>query len=194
VAAHYDFGDAATVVDVGGGDGALLRAVLRANPGVRGTVHDVDMLRAQAEEAIAADGLAERCAFVTGDFFAEVPAGADVYLLKSVLHDWDDERAAAILATVRAAMAPHSRLLVVERELPESGPAPFEAVVSDLIMLTMAPGQERTAAGYRALLDRAGLRLVTATPTPDGPTIFETVPVTPPAAAPPGGRWPAPAR
>jgi len=117
-----------------------------------------------------------------------------VYLLKSVLHDWDDERAAKILDTVRSAMGPHSRLLVVERELPEAGPAPFEAIVSDLIMLTMAPGQERTAAEYRALLDRAGLRLVTAIPTPDGPTIFEArlvtapaaEPVTPPAAVPPG--------
>ena len=199
VAGHYDFGDAAGVVDVGGGDGALLRAVLRANPRARGTVLDVGMLRGQAEEAIAADGLADRCAFVTGDFFASVPAGADVYLLKSVLHDWDDERAAKILDTVRSAMGPHSRLLVVERELPDSGPAPFEAVVSDLIMLTMAPGQERTAGGYRALLDRAGLRLVTTTPTPDGPTIFEArldtppaaergTPVTPPAAAPPGAR------
>jgi hypothetical protein len=176
VAAHYDFGDAKSIVDVGGGAGALLRAVLRANPHAHGTVLDVGMLRAQADEAIAADGLADRCAFVEGDFFTEVPAGADVYVLKSVLHDWDDDRASRVLATVRSAMAPHSRLLVVERELPDSGPPPFDAVMSDLIMLTMAPGQERTAGEYQALLRRAGLCLEAATPTPGGPTIFEARP------------------
>jgi SAM-dependent methyltransferase len=175
VAAHYDFGDAKRIVDVGGGDGALLRAVLRANPRAYGTVLDVTMLRRQAEEAIAADGLTDRCAFADGDFFASVPGGADVYLLKSVLHDWDDDSAVRILETCRAAMAPHSRLLVVERGIPDSGPAPFEDVMSDLIMLAMARGRERTGTEYRTLLGRAGLRPHAATPTPGGPTIFEAL-------------------
>jgi SAM-dependent methyltransferase len=175
VARGYDFDDAKTIVDVGGGAGALMRAVLRANPHMSGTVVDLSGVREQAEAAIAADGLSDRCRFLAGDFFTEVPPGADVYLLKSVLHDWDDDRAVMVLSTVRAAMAGHSRLLIVERELPDTGPVPFEFVMSDLIMLTMGPGRERTLREYDRLLRRAGLRLGrTADPGGGtGPNILE---------------------
>jgi hypothetical protein len=186
VADGYDFGPAKTVVDVGGGAGALLRAVLRAHPHMTGTVADIAALRGLAETAIAADGLADRCAFVEADFFAAVPAGADAYLLKSVLHDWDDERAVAILATVRAAMGPHSRLLIVERAMPDTGPAPMDDVMSDLTMLAMAPGRERTLAGYTALLAAAGLRLENATGLDGGPTVLAATYADRPEAQPAG--------
>lgn len=173
VAGRHDLDTAKTIVDVGGGAGALLRAVLLAHPHAYGTVVDVEVVRAQAETAIRADGLDGRCAFVAGDFFGELPAGADVYLLKSVLHDWDDDRALTILGNCRDAMGPHSRLLVVEREVDDAGAVPFDIVMSDLIMLTMGPGRERTVAEYGSLFDRAGLRLTSLTATGAGPSVLE---------------------
>jgi SAM-dependent methyltransferase len=168
-----DLAGAKTFVDIGGGAGALLRAILRAHPHARGTILDVALLREQAERSIAADGLGDRCAFAAGDFFRELPPDADVYLLKSVLHDWDDDRALAVLATCRAAMGKHSRLLIVESVVPDDSAVPFHVAIGDLIMLTMGTGRERTAAEHTALLNRAGLRLRSVTPTGQGPDILE---------------------
>jgi ubiquinone/menaquinone biosynthesis C-methylase UbiE len=175
VVAAYDFVGADTLVDVGGGDGSLLRAILRAYPAARGVIVDLEHVRAKAERSVAEQGLAERCAFVAGDFFANLPIGADVYLLKSVIHDWDDARASAILAACRRGMGSTSRLLIVEGLVPASGPAAPDVVMSDLIMLAMAGGRERTEAEHRALLAQAGLQLARVVPT-DGPSILEAVP------------------
>jgi len=173
VVADADFADAKTAVDVGGGAGALLRALLHAHPGVQGTIVDVALLREQAERSIAMDGLGDRCVFIAGDFFQELPTDADVYLLKSVLHDWDDDRALAVLATCRAALGEHSRLLIVESAVPDGSAVPFDVAMGDLIMLTMGTGRERTLAEHTALLERAGLRLRTVTPTGQGPAVLE---------------------
>jgi len=167
----FDFSGAGTIVDVGGGRGALLAAVLRAQPSARGVLFEIESVAAAARPLLAAAGLADRCEVVAGDMFAAVPAGGDVYLLKWVLHDWDDERALAILRNCRAAMTASARLLVIERVLParaaarEPGPNRF---LSDLNMMLLSGGRERSEDEYRALLGVAGfaLRRVLATETP----------------------------
>ena len=171
----YDFAGIRTVVDVGGGNGALLRAALRANDWLEGTVTDMPNLTGQAEEAIARDGLGERCRFVVADFFEHVPEGADAYFLKSVIHDWDDERALRIYSTVRRAMRDDSRLLLVEA-LNEPDVVRPDVIMGDLIMLTMAPGRERSEAEHRRMLSHAGLRLERIIPTASGSSILEAWP------------------
>lgn len=173
VVAAYDFGDVRTVVDVGGGAGALVGPILRANPHLQGLLVDAEVVREQAERSLAAAGLSNRCDFIAGDFFESVPSGADVYLLKSVLHDWDDARDEAILSVCRRAMAPESRLLVVEMLLGDGPAAAPDAVMTDLIMLAMGSGRERSLDQYRALSDRAGLRLERVIPTASRSSILE---------------------
>jgi hypothetical protein len=171
----YDFAGIKTIVDVGGGKGALVRAALRANDWLEGTITDMHILKRQAEEAIARDGLGGRCWFVEADFFEHVPEGADAYLLKSVIHDWDDERALRIYGTVRRAMRDDSRLLLVEA-LNEPDSIRPDVIFGDLIMLTMAPGRERSEAEHRAMLSQAGLRLERIIPTASGSSILEAWP------------------
>lgn len=169
------------VIDVGGGDGTLLAAVLAAHPQLRGTLLDTEDGLAGAEATLAGAGVADRATAVAGDFFASVPDGPDAYLIKSVIHDWDDERAAAILRTVRAAMPADAVLLVVEPVMPPE-PAPttdvLMMVMSDLNMLVCTGGKERTEAEFRTLLADAGFDLVSVTPV-TGPTnysVLEAVP------------------
>jgi hypothetical protein len=165
VAAAYDFGGFQQLIDVGGGSGILLEAILLTAPRLRGVLFDRPTAVARARERIEAANLAERCNCIVGDFFAAVPTGADAYLLSRVLHDWDDIEATRILATSREAMATDGRLLVVEAVLPElaaDGPA---AVRMDLHMLTLLGGRERTAAEFAALFAAAGLRVRRVVPT-----------------------------
>jgi SAM-dependent methyltransferase len=161
----YDFSDARRVVDIGGGHGALLAALLRAHPQLTGAVFDLPSVVAGAATVLSE--LGERVRAVAGDFFDEAPAGADLYVMKSVLHNWDDADAERILTTCRAAMAPDARLLVIERAVPE-GNAPAEAKLFDINMLVVAGGCERTELEYRRLFDAAGLVLerVIATRSP----------------------------
>jgi hypothetical protein len=136
VAAAYDFSGIARLVDVGGGEGALLRAVLAAHPGPRGILADRPEVLERARLGAADD----RLEFVAVDFFQAVPAGADGYILASILHDWDDERAVAILRVVRRAIAPGGRLLLVEEVLPP-GDEPSPARWLDLMMLVLTGGR-----------------------------------------------------
>ena len=176
VVAAYDFSGARTVVDVAGGHGVLLAAVLAAHPGARGVLFDQPHVVAGAAEALRAAGVGERCRVVGGDFFEAVPEGGDVYLLKLIVHDWDDASATAILRTCRRAMGPDARLLLVERVL-APGNAPDPNRFSDLTMLVMLGGQERTAAEYAALYEAAGLRLTRVLPTAAGVSLIEGQPV-----------------
>ncbi len=158
VVAGYDFSSPATVVDVGGGGGLLLTEILKANPGTRGILFDLPGTVEDARAFVAASGVGERCELVAGDFFKTVPSGADVYLLKSILHDWYDKEAGAILTTVRAAARPDSVLLVIEAVLAgpnEGAPAKF----GDLNMMVAAGGQERTREEWEKLFESTGWRL-----------------------------------
>jgi hypothetical protein len=168
VLARYDFGACRTIVDVGGGNGHLLVAILQAFPDLSGTVFDLPHCRSGALQYLATAGVAGRCEFVGGDFFTTIPAGADAYLLKWVIHDWDDSRSIAILRTCRRAMAPGSRLLIIERLLPSGNEAAPDAVFGDITMLVHTGGRERTEAEFRILLEAADLCLARtiATTTP----------------------------
>jgi len=160
--AGYDFKSARTVVDVGGGTGALLAAVLKAYPHINGILFDLAAGLAGAREAMSSAGLDGRVKFVEGSFFQSVPSGGDVYLLKSIIHDWDDEHAGAILKTCRAAMQPSSKVVLLERVMPERVNDPdrdFTNVISDLHMMILFGGQERTPTEYGRLLSGAGLTL-----------------------------------
>ena len=172
--------DARTLVDVGGGTGTLLAKVLRHRPKIGGVLLERPGMLELAHGHLVEQGVADRCEFVEGDFFSSVPAGGDVYVLKSVLHDWDDERCIAILQRCRAAMGQTARLAIIELLLPErmtpSGPM-LSAALLDLIMLAYAGGRERTETEFTQLLDQAGLRLVSTTPLAAGPHILEAVAV-----------------
>ena len=156
--AAYDFPAAGIVVDVGGGQGSLLTAILEANTGLHGILFErqpvVKMERPRVEEA----GLTDRCDLVAGDFFDAVPACGDLYLLKKVIHDWSDEAAHWILSRCYAAMPPNARLLVSDSIVP-AGNRPSPGKWLDLLMLVYAGGRERTETEFRDLLTSAGFRL-----------------------------------
>jgi hypothetical protein len=177
IVTSYAWARYGTIIDVGGADGTLLTAILPAAPAARGVVFDLPRLRAAAEERIAAAGLAGRCAFVGGDFFAAELPGGDAYLLKYVLHDWDDERAVAILRAVRRAAPAHARLLAIERLLPEGDEPALETTMLDIGMLVVAGGRERTAGEYAALYERAGFRLARVVDTSSPFSLVEGEPV-----------------
>jgi hypothetical protein len=164
VLAAYDFGRFACVVDVGGGHGALLAAILARHPSARGVLLDQPHVVAGAQPLLREAGVADRCRVLGGSFFESVPEGGDAYVLKSILHDWDDEPAAAILRTCRGAMGPGGTLLAVERVIgpPNEGP---EDALADLNMLVSQRGKERTRDEYAALFAAAGFRLTRVIPT-----------------------------
>lgn len=166
--AAYDFARFGTVVDVGGGRGALVAGILRANPGVRGVLFDLPHVVEGAAAAFAAAGVADRASVAPGDFFAGVPAGGDAYILSWILHDWDDVRATAILATCRRAMAGRGTLLLVELVLSSGAQRPWWPYFMDINMLQGLGGHERTEADWRALLAAAGFALTRIVPTTSG--------------------------
>jgi SAM-dependent methyltransferase len=154
----YDFSAVGTVADVGGAHGVLVRTVLRANPQVRGILFDLPHVIAGAADAFAADGLADRCRLVSGSFFEAVPAGADLHLLKQILHDWNDEQATLLLRNCHRALAPGGKILVLEMVVPsDNRPSPAQAM--DLNMLVVMGGRERTQSEFERLFDSAGFRL-----------------------------------
>lgn len=172
----YDFSAARLVCDVGGGFGALLPPLLHAHPELRGLVFDLARCADGSRELMTREGLADRCAFQAGSFFESIPSGADVYLIKSVIHDWDDERSRTILTRCREAMRGDAVLLVLEWIVPDRvGPADASIVGTDLNMLVMVGGQERTESEYRELIASAGLRVTRVIPTPAAMSLIEAV-------------------
>jgi hypothetical protein len=168
IAAH-DFSGYKRVADIGGGDGSLLIAILSAHPGVEGILFDRPGVIERAAPRLRESGLEERIRSVEGSFFDEVPSGADAYLMKWILHDWEDRDAQRILAVCRRAMTAGTDLIVVERVAPNRvGPDDLELVLADLQMMVMNGGLERTESEFRELLAGAGFRLaaITATGTP----------------------------
>jgi hypothetical protein len=169
VALAYDFSGMRSIVDVGGGRGALLPPILRANPAMTGTVFDLPTCREGALRVFEKTKIADRCEFAAGDFFEDaLPSGADAYALKSILHDWDDECCVAILRQCRAAMHDSSRLLIIELivpERPEWSDEDQRIVQNDLNMLVATGGRERTEREYGQLLEVTGLRISRVIPT-----------------------------
>lgn len=168
----------ATITDVGGGKGTMTAALLEAHPQLRAVLYERSTVVPLARDYFAARGVAARCEVVAGDFFDSVPGGAEVYLLKSVLHDWDDARCLTILRNCRGAMDTNSRLAIVEFVLPErmaEDPASVPAALLDLIMLAYAGGRERTKAEFTDLLQLAGLRIERASALRSGPHLMEAL-------------------
>jgi SAM-dependent methyltransferase len=163
----YDCTTARTIADIGGAHGVLLAAALRANPNARGILFDMPHVIATAADALEGQGVADRCELVSGDFFDAVPGGADLHILKQILHDWDDEHAMQLLKNCHRALAPGGNLLLVEMVVPADN-QPGMAQAMDLNMLVLLGGRERTEAEYRDLLGDAGFRLerVIATHSP----------------------------
>ncbi len=168
----YDFSRFETIVDVGGGNGSMLVELLRRVDGPRGVVFDLDDVAEHAATLLEGSDCAARATAVGGDFFTRVPAGADCYLLRHIVHDWDDDRSVTILANCREAMADDGRVLVVEGVVPPGG-TPHPSKILDLIMLTVPGGRERTAEEYDALFARAGLRIERIIPTASPISIVE---------------------
>ncbi|MFD7015275.1 methyltransferase [Streptomyces sp. NPDC059928] len=164
----FDFGRFTTVTDVGGGEGTLLAGVLDAHPGLTGVLYDTAQGLAQAPKTLQQHGLTPRCSLIAGDFFRSVPAGSDLYLIKSVLHDWTDEQAVTILSHCRQVLPPGGRVLIVEPVLPEvvATHDADDAVtyLSDLNMLVNVGGRERTRKDFEDVCHRAGLSLTSVTP------------------------------
>ncbi|MDQ6884528.1 MAG: acetylserotonin O-methyltransferase [Candidatus Dormibacteraeota bacterium] len=173
----FDFSRCRQVVDVGGGNGALIAGVLAANPSLRGTLFDVEAGLAGGEAYLRHQGVADRCELKAGDFFKSVPQGGDVYLLKLILHDWDDARATEILKSCRRAMRPGASLLVMDYILPERavpGPREAQALTMDLHMFTLFGARERTEQELRAMLTQTGFGVDRVVPTSPQATIVAT--------------------
>jgi hypothetical protein len=155
----YDFSQFKTLVDIGGGYGEMLGTFLQKYPHLQGILFDEEYVISHAEPTLAKHGVVERCQMVSGDFFTSVPPGGDAYLLKHILHDWDDERALTILKNCRDAMDEHSKILVLEM-IVQPGNIPGAAKMLDLNMLVMCPGgKERTESEFHQLFAQAGLKL-----------------------------------
>jgi len=175
VLAAYDFSSFATVADVGGGHGAFLAAILQAHPSITGVLFDQPHVVAGAGPYLEAAGVGERCRVVAGSFFDRIPEGADAHVLKSVIHDWDDEHSLAILRNCHKALKGRGTLLLVERIMPVRVKDNPETIMADVHMLALTGGRERTEAEYRALFARAGFTLTRVIPTRSAFRLIEGV-------------------
>jgi hypothetical protein len=178
IAHAYDFGATRTIVDVGGGYGTLLSTILSAYPGTRGILFDLPHVIDGARRELSKMNILDRCEIVTGDFFDTVPANGDAYLLKAVLHDWDDERSIAILRNCRAAAAKGAKVLVIEQIMPERIVASEyhqRLTIRDLNMLVMLHGRERTLRDFHQLFVAAGLDFAFTTEVALGFSVIESV-------------------
>ncbi|HEY6400528.1 MAG TPA: methyltransferase, partial [Blastocatellia bacterium] len=164
VAQSYDFSGIGKIIDVGGGHGTLITVILQKYPQMTGILFDSPHTVEGARDSVASAGLADRCEVVGGDFFKSVPAGCDAYLLRWIIHNWDDERAITILRNCRQSMGARSRLLLIESVIP-TGNEFHPGKLLDYIMLTTLPGRERTEGEYDRLLREADLRLNKVEPT-----------------------------
>lgn len=169
----YDFSGVETVVDIGGGYGTLLLRILDAYPTMQGVLFDLPAVISSACEHLAASAVGLRIECVPGDFFQAVPAGGDMYLLQVVIHDWDDAAAICILTNCARAMRDESRIVLIERLLPEKALEAPAVIRGDLNMLVLSGGRERTAREYDQLLTAAGLELMQVVPTQSQWSIIE---------------------
>jgi hypothetical protein len=170
----YDFGAASAIVDIAGGQGKLLAAVLQAHPHLRGTLFELPEIAEQAKATFQAAGVAERCSLLSGDMFSFIPAKGDLYMMKTVIHDWDDQEVEQLLRTTYAAMPVGAKLLVITRVV-APGNTPDSSKFMDLNMMITMGGSERTAAEIERLLNAADLTLQRIIPTRSPLSIVESV-------------------
>jgi cyclopropane fatty-acyl-phospholipid synthase-like methyltransferase len=171
----YDFSAFGTLVDVGGGHGGLITSIVQDYPNLKGILFDAPQVIDGARPKIEAAGLADRIETVAGDFFKAVPAGGDAYIMKWIIHDWDDEKAITILKNCRSQMKPNGKVIVVDSVVPENDEPDFSKFF-DLNMMVMTGGKERTAKEFAELLDAAGFRLLRVIPTAMPTSIVEGEP------------------
>ena len=175
VAEAYDFSDFDTIVDVGGGTGNMLATIFEQHPGPNGILFELPRVLDEAPALLEERGVADRVTLEGGDFFADVPAGGDAYILSHILHDWPRDRCLTILQNCRAAMGPDGRLLIVEMVLPDEGP-PHPGYELDVVMLALTGGRERTADRYASLLEATSFRMERVVPTDSPVSVVEAVP------------------
>lgn len=154
----YDFSPFHHVIDVGGGLGSLVTAVLRRQPHIKGTLFDLPYMEEPAKEFLSMQGVGDRCRFVSGDFFESVPEGGDLHIIKWIIHDWNDEQAIEILSNCRKSIEPDGKVVLVEQVLAD-GNAPCHGKSMDMLMLLMEQGRERKLEEFAEIFDAAGLRL-----------------------------------
>ncbi|HEY9402563.1 MAG TPA: methyltransferase [Pyrinomonadaceae bacterium] len=170
----YDFSSVRKLADIAGGHGSLLAAILRANPQLKGLLFDVPQVIAGAQSFVEAEGVGHAVELASGNFFESVPAGADAYMMKHIIHDWDDERALSILRNCHRAMPEDGKLLLVEMVVPE-GNEPHFAKIQDLEMMLSPGGLERTEHEFRELFAAAGFELTRIIPTASPMSVIEGV-------------------
>jgi SAM-dependent methyltransferase len=175
VVAAYDFSGMSNIVDIGCGDGWFVAAVLNAHPRMRGILFDEPHVIEKAKARIAAEKVGDRCELITGNFFESAPDGGDIYVLKHIVHDWDDDHAIAILKNCRNHMTHGGKILIIECVV-RSGNEPDLAKFLDLYMLVRHPGRERTEGEYRDLLTAAGFNPTRVVPTRSQVSVIEGVP------------------
>jgi hypothetical protein len=168
----YDFSGIGIVADIGGGNGSQITEILKKHSKLKGILFDLPHVVERAKERLHVSGLLDRCKLVSGSFFDAVPEGADAYILRHIIHDWDEEKCLTILRNCHRAMAPASKLLVIESVIP-SGNEPFQGKFLDLHMLLIPGGKERTESEYGNLLRRAGFDLTRIVPTGSEISIVE---------------------
>jgi hypothetical protein len=172
----YDFTGIHVLADIGGGNGSLLSALLPRYPQMKAILFDLGHVVGRAKENLKAAGLAERCSFIEGSFFASIPAGADAYLFRHIIHDWTDEQCIQILVHCRKVIPAHGKLLIADCVVP-AGNAPSPSKDMDMTMLIFPGGLERTESQFRSLLKASGFELNSITPTTTAISVLEGKPV-----------------
>ncbi len=170
----YDFSRIGVVADIGGGNGSQITRILKKHKNLKGILFDLPHVIERAKQQVESEGLSDRCQLVGGSFFDSVPEGADAYMMRHIIHDWDDEKALTILRNCHQAMASTSKLLVVESVIP-AGNEPFNGKFLDLHMLLIPGGKERTEEEYRSLFAKAGFELNRVIPTDTEVSMIEGV-------------------
>jgi len=172
----YDFSGVNRLVDIAGGHGLLLAGILKANPHLQGVLFDLPFVIEGAGEMLQKEDVSDRVELASGDFFESVPAGADAYMMKHIIHDWDDESSIKILQNIRSAMNEKGKVLIIEMVVPE-GSEPHPSKALDILMLVMEGGKERTKDEYRKLLDATGFKMTRIIPTKSPYSLIEGEPL-----------------
>jgi hypothetical protein len=175
ISTKYDFSDYDKLIDVGGGIGGMISAILEKNPNLKGAIYDQPSVIEQAKGFLESKGLSDRCETIAGSFFESVPEGGDIYSMRWILHDWEDSKSLTILENIKKVLPAHGKLLLAEAVVPEVGEPHFSKFF-DLIMLVMTGGRERTEKEWRTLLEKAGYKIERIIPTESFLSIIEAIP------------------